>query len=63
MRLEAEVLFFFNVFKFKIYLFLAALGLCCHARASSSCGQQGLLSVSVHRLLIEVVSLVGEHQL
>jgi len=24
--------------------FLAALGLCCHARAFSSCGEQGLLS-------------------
>ena len=63
MRLEAEVLFFLMFLNLKTYLFLAALGLCCHARASSSCGPQGLLSVSVHRLLIEVVSLVGEHQL
>ena len=35
-----------------IYLFLAALGLRCCARAFSSCGEQGLLFVAVHGLLI-----------
>ena len=35
-----------------IYLFLAALGLHCCARAFSSCGEQGLLFIEVHGLLI-----------
>ena len=33
-----------------IYLFLAALGHCCYARAFSSCGEQGLLFIAVHGL-------------
>ena len=54
--------FFKNIF---IYLFLAALGLCCCAQAFSSCGEQGLLFVVVHGLLIAVASLVAvaEHGL
>ena len=52
--------FFFNKF---IYLLLAALGLCCCARAFSSCGKRGPLPVSVHGPLIAVVSLVEEHRL
>ena len=47
----------------KIYLFLAALGLCCCARAFSSCGEQGLLFIVVRGLLIAVASLVAEHRL
>ena len=43
-----------------IYLFLAVLGLCCCARAFSSCGERGLLFVVVRRLLIAVASLVAE---
>ena len=43
-----------------IYLFLAALGLRCCARAFSSCGEWGLLFVAVHGLLIAVASLVAE---
>ena len=35
--------FFLNKFIYFIYLFLAALGLRCCARAFSSCGEQGLL--------------------
>ena len=31
-----------------MYLFLAALGLCCYAWAFSSCGERGLLFVVVH---------------
>ena len=51
-------------FSFKlIYLFMAALGLHCCARAFSSCGEQGLLLVAVCRLLIAVASLVVEHGL
>ena len=46
-----------------ISLFLAALGLCCCVQAFSSWGEQGLLFVAVHRLLIVVASLVAEHGL
>ena len=46
-----------------IYLFLAALGLCCCARAFSSCGEWGLLFIAVRGLLIAVASLVAEHGL
>ena len=53
---------FFKINLF-IYLFLAALGLHCYARAFSSCGEQGLLFVVVRRLLIAVASLVAEHGL
>ena len=58
----ASFIFYFK----KIYLFnlfLAALGLRCCARAFSSCGEQGLLFVAVHGLLIAVASLVAEHRL
>ena len=50
---------FFTFLK-KNYLFLAALGLCCCARAFSSCGEWGLLFVVLHGLLIAVASLVAE---
>ena len=40
---------------------MAALGLRCCVRAFSSCGEQGLLFVAVHGLLIAVASLVAEH--
>ena len=50
-------LVFFNKF---IYLFLAALGLCCCVQAFSSCNEQGLLFIAVHGLLIAVASLVAE---
>ena len=46
-----------------VVLFLAALGLCCCARAFSSCSELGLLFVAVHGLLIAVASLVAEHGL
>ena len=50
--------FFFNKFIYLfIYLFLAALGLCCCAQAFSSCGEWGLLFVAVCRLLIAVAFL------
>ena len=51
------------LFFLKNYLFLAALGLRCCARAFSSCGERGLLFVAVRRLLIVVASLVAEHGL
>ena len=49
--------FFKNKF---IYLFMATLGLCCCAQASSSCGERGLLFFAVHGLLIAVSSFVAE---
>ena len=55
-------IFFFYIFYF-IYLSLAALGLCCCARAFSSCGERGLLFLEVHGLLIAVASLIVEHRL
>ena len=45
------------------YLFLAVLGLCCYARAFSSCDERGLLFIAVRGLLIAVASLVAEHRL
>ena len=41
------------------FFFLAVLGLCCGL--FSSCGEQGLLFIVVHGLLIAVASLVVEH--
>ena len=45
------------------FFFLAALGLCCCPWALSSCGEQGLLFIVVHGLLIAVASLVAELRL
>ena len=50
-------------FIYFIYLFLAALGLRCCARAFSSCGERELHFNEVCRLLIAVASLVAEHGL
>ena len=46
-----------------LFIYLAALGLHCCARAFSSCGERGLLFVAVRGLLIAVASLVVEHGL
>ena len=60
---------FFTIVYYLIYLFTylfifwAALGLCCCVRAFSSCRERGLLFVAVHGLLIVVASLVVEHGL
>ena len=51
--------FFLRLF---IYL-LAALGLCCCLQAFSNCGEQGLLFVALHGLLIAVASPVVEQEL
>ena len=53
----------FTCLFFKFYLFLAALSLRCCAWAFSSCGEQGLLFVAVHWLLIAEASLVAAHGL
>ena len=42
---------------------MAALGLCCCTQVFSSCGEQGLLFVTVCGLVIVVASLVAEHGL
>ena len=48
----------------KIYLlFLAVLGLHCCTRAFSSCGEQELLFIVMHGLLVAVASLIAEHGL
>ena len=56
-----------NTFKkiiyFLFYLFLAALGLRCCARAFSNCGEWSLLFVVVRGLLIAVASPVEKHGL
>ena len=54
---------FLNKFIYFIYFFLAALGIRCYMWAFSSYGEQGLLFVVVHGLLIAVASLVAEHRL
>ena len=58
-----DVYFFSYKFIYFIYLFLAALGLCCCARAFSSCDERGPLFIAVRRLLVAVASLVAEHRL
>ena len=58
---KIKLVFFFHKFIYFIYLFLAALGLCCCVRAFSSCGERGLLFVVVRVLLTVVASLVAEH--
>ena len=57
------LIFLFLINLLFIYLFLAALGLCCCVQVFSSCGEWGLLFVVVHGLLIAVASLVAEHRL
>ena len=63
--LNVMLLYFilFNKFIYFIYLFLAALGLCCCTWAFTSCGEWRLLFVAVRRVLIAVASLVAEHGL
>ena len=55
--------FFLLKINLSIYLFLAALGLCCRVQVFSSGSKRGLLFVVVHGLLITVDSLVAEHGL
>ena len=57
------LLFFFLIYLFNLFIYLAVLGLCCCARAFSNCSEQGLLFVVVCGLLIVVASLVAEHRL
>ena len=51
-------------FQFIFYLFIfGCAGSRCCAQAFSSCGEQGLLFIAVHVLLIAVASFVAEHRL
>ena len=54
---------FLKNYLFILFIYLAVLGLHCLEWAFSSCGEQELLFVAVHRLLIAVASLVVEHRL
>ena len=58
-----KVVFIFILFIYLFACFLAALGFRCCARASSSCGERGLLFVAVRGLLIAVAYLVVERGL
>ena len=58
-----QVNFFFLILILFIYLFLAALGLRCCARAFSSCSEWELLFLAVCELLNVVASPVAEHGL
>ena len=60
---NSNTLAFLFLFLEFIYLFLAALGLRCYARAFSRCSKRGLLFVAVCRPLIAMVSLAAEHGL
>ena len=55
--------FIHSVSQSVIYLFMAALGLCCCVQAFSSFSKRGLLFVAVRGLLTAVASLVAEHGL
>ena len=57
------LLLYYYYYYYYFNLFLAALGLHCYVRAFSSCGEQGLLFVAVHGLLIVVASPAAEHGL
>ena len=61
-RWAVTLLVFFKIFIYFIYLFLAALGLCCCTWAFSSCGERGLFIV-LRGLLVAVASLVAKHRL
>ena len=54
---------FFKKFILFIYLFLAALGLCCCARAFSSCREQGYCSLRCAVFSLRWLLLLAEHGL
>ena len=55
--------YFISFIKKNFFFFLVALDLHCCMQVFSSCGEQGLLFIAVHGLLIAVASLVAEHGL
>ena len=60
---DMKVYIYIYIYIYIFFFFLAALGLCCCTQAFSSCGEQWLLFIAVHGLLIAEVSLVAEHGL
>ena len=54
--------FFFNVYLFILFIFLAVLGLCFCARPFSSCGERGPLFITVRGPLTVAGSLLAEHK-
>ena len=58
--IRSVVVFFFFL---NLIYFLAVLGLHCCTQAFSSCSEQGLLFVAVHRFLTAVASLAAEYGL
>ena len=63
MVLSLIYIYFLNYYLFIYFFFLAVLGLCFCARASSSCGKRGPLFITVRGPLSIVASLVAEHRL
>ena len=61
-RMDMASFFLINLFIFYLFIFGRVVFFCC-VRAFSSCGEQGLLFVVMHRLLTVVASLVAEHRL
>ena len=63
-HVHTYICLFYFIFKnsFLFYFWLRWVFIATH-RLLSSCDEQGLLFVAVHRLLIAVASLVGEHRL
>ena len=61
-QLQTLIPWYTKCFRRVIYIFLAALGLRCCTKASSSCGECRATLVAVHRLLTAVASL-AEHGL
>ena len=50
-------------FFLRVFIYLAALGLCCYTQAFSSFGESGLLFLAVRRLLVAVAPLAAENRL
>ena len=59
---DFDLFFFLKIFFFLILVFGCTGSHCC-SQAFSSCAKQGPLFDAVHRLLIEVASLVAERRL
>ena len=62
-KMISYIYFFQIIFLLKFYLFLSVLGLHRCTQAFSSCSEQGLLLVALHRLLTVVASVVTKHML
>ena len=63
LKKETGIVGLLNFIYLFIYLFMAVLGLRFCARAFSSCGKRGPLSIAVRGPLTIAASLVAEHRL